>query len=208
MIVSGMGLGLSIIQGLMRHAEGKGVVDMLHWLSTQKEGVEEVLDQMAIKMVEVLVMAQGRIGKVFLIKRGGNRTTEDVVGATVHTYTDSNINSTNFPLFPGLEENCELVAFQGWAVWDHDPSSREVGQELKRRGLVRPDYEDALRFDEMHQNEKGVFVFLHNPWIASGRRPRVLVVKHGEANHDLDLDLFDSTAWDRSYWFVGVRPRK
>ena len=203
-----MGLALSIMQGLMKHAEAKGLTpDDIHWLSSQQDvDVGKVLEEMTEQMAEVVKAARARVGKVFRIVRGGKRTTEQVVGATTHTYINDGITSANFPLIESLEEERELVAFQV-PDYDHDPSSEEILAELKTRGLERPTYEDGLKFDEAHPDEKGVFVFLHMPWQGPDRLLRVLVVSLGEASRGLHLIWF-AGGWDRSCWFVGVRPRK
>src|SRR3989338_985814 len=207
MIVSGMGLGLSILQGLMRRAEARGVTpEMIHWLSTQKSEANAALDIMADKMAEVLIAAQNRNGKVFCIKRGGKHTTEQVVGATTHSLVNENINSKNFPLTERPEEERERVVFQV-LEYDHNPSSEEILKEFKLRGLERPIYEDAFKFDKAHPDEKGVFVFFHEPRLDPGRVPVVLVVVRGGAFRGLGLGWFGGT-WGRSSWFVGVRPRK
>lgn len=151
-------------------------------------------------------MLEGLATKIFRITRGGKRTTEEVVGATTHTFVNEHINSKNFPLTEGADEERELVAFQV-ADWDHNPESSEILEELKKRGLERPTPEDALKFDEAYPDEKGVFVFLHKPWLGPGRRPRVLVVVRVDADRRLDLYWFDDR-WYRYFWFVGVRPRK
>lgn len=208
MLVSGMGLATSIIQGLMKHAPAKGLTpDDIHWLASQQDAeVTPVLEEMTSTMVDVLVKARARIGRVFRVRRGGKRTTEQVIGATAHTYVNEKINSQNFPLTEGPEEERELVAFQVTG-YDHDPSSEEILKEFKTRGLERPTHEDALKFDEAHPDEKGVFVFLHEPWLDFDRGPRALVVRRVEVGRELGLFWFDAP-WVRNFWFVGVRPRK
>ena len=208
LLVSGMGLAMSIMQGLMKYASVKGLTnDDVHWLASQQDvEASAVLEEMTAVMADVLKRARVRIGKMFRIIRGGKRTTEQVIDATTHTYVNESITSAIFPLTEAPEENRELVGFQ-MAKYDHDPSSEEVLKELKKRGLERPTHEDALKFDEAHPYEKGVFVFLHKPWLDPGRRPRVLVVVRGEANRELHLPWFGHS-WPRLCWFVGVRPRK
>lgn len=208
MLVSGMGLATSIIQGLMKHALEKGLTsDDIHWLASQQDSdVTPVLEEMTAVMADVLAKARVRIGRVFRIKRGGKRTTEQVVSATTHTHVNGNINSQNFPLAERREEERELVVFQV-PNYDHDPSSEEILKELKARQLERPIYEDALKFDETHPNEKGVFVFLHEPWLDPDRLPLVLIVLRGGTGRELSLSWFGGT-WARRCWFVGVRPRK
>lgn len=151
-------------------------------------------------------MLEGLAVMVFRIRRGGKRTTEEVVGATTHTYINPHITSADFPLTETAEEERELVAFQV-PEYDHDPSSAEILKELEKRGLERPTYEDALKFDEAHPDAKGFFVFLHEPWLDPDRDPVVVVVNRDEAHRVLTLYWFVSR-WGRFFWFVGVRPRK
>jgi hypothetical protein len=168
--------------------------------------VHIALEEMTAAMADVLAKARARIGRIFRIKRGGKRTTEEVVGATVHTYVNPNVNSQNFSLVKGPEEERELVVFQA-TDYDRCPSSEEILKELQSRGLERPTHEDVLKFDEAYPNEKGVFVFLHMPWLAPVRGPRVLIVSRDEASRKRHLGWF-VYRWGRSDWFVGVRPRK
>ena len=187
MLVSGMGLAASIIQGLMKYSAAKGLShEDIHWLSNQQDAIAgPVLEEMTEKMAEVLKNARAKIGRVFRILRGGKqRTTEEVIGATIHSYVDPNINSRSFPLEKTAEEERELIAFQV-ADWDHDPTSEEILQELKTRDLERLTHEDALKFDEAHLKEKGVFVFLHKPWLAPDRGPDVVVVDRSETDRKL-----------------------
>lgn len=151
-------------------------------------------------------MLEGLSVRIFRITRGGKRTTEGVVGATKHTFVNKCINSANLPLTEGVEEDRELVAFQV-LDWDHDPESPEILEEFKKRGLERPTHEDALKFDEAHPDEKGVFVFLHEPCLNPGRGPFVLVVVRDGTYRRLNLHWF-AYRWRRNFWFVGVRPRK
>ena len=208
MLVSGMGLAMSIVQGLMKYATEKGLSHIdIQWLARQHDpAVCAVLEKMTEKMVGVLEIELAKIGRVFNIIRGGKRTTEEVVRATTHTFVNGNINSANFPLTRAAEEGWELEAFQV-ADWDHDPSSEEILQELKTRKLERPTYEDALKFDEEHTDKKGTFVFLHRPWLGPDGLPDVLVVRRDEADRGLYLNWF-AGRWYRGCWFVGVRPRK
>ncbi len=203
-----MGLALSIMQGFMKHSFAKGVLpDDIHWLGRQQDAdVEKTMEEITAAMAEAFQKAKARIGKIFRIKRGGKRTTEQVIGATTHTFVNAHLNSDNFPLNDGPEDDRELVVFQV-TDYDHDPSTEEVHAEFKTRGLDQPTYEDGLKFDEAYPDEKGVFVFLHKHWLGPGRRPGVLVVHRDEADRVLDLN-WSAYPWDRHDWFVGVRPRK
>jgi len=163
----------------------------------------ERLTEAVRQMLEGLENAGTR---VFRIVRGGKRTTEQVISTTTHTYVNDNINSENFPLAEAPEEERELVAFQ-FLDWNYNPTSEKILSELKRRGLERPTHEDALKFDEAYPDEKGFFVFLHEPWLDPDSYPYVLVVRRDDVNRELDLPWFD-VRWGRHSWFVGVRPRK
>ncbi len=126
-------------------------------------------------------MLEGLSVRIFRITRGGKRTTEEVVGATKHTFVDKYINSANLPLTEVVEEDRELVAFQV-LDWDHDPESPEILKEFKKRGLERPTHEDALKFDEAHPDEKGVFVFLHET--LAEPRPPPACARRGSRRHE------------------------
>jgi len=167
--------------------------------STPVERLTEAVRQMLFCLASATT-------QVFRITRGGKRTTEEGISATTHSFVNEHITSKNFSLTEGPEEERELVALQVLDL-DHDPESSEILAELKKRGLDRPTHEDALKFDEAHPDEKGVFVFLHEPWLGPERNPYVLVVNRDETDRELNLAWFDCR-WNRNCLFVGVRPRK
>ena len=203
-----MGLALTLVQGFVKHATAKGLTaNDIHWLSRQQDAdVDRALGEMGESIADILQKAKARIGKIFRITRGGDRATEQVVGATSHSFVNENINSENFPLTIGPKEERELVAFQ-LLEYDHEPTTEEVLAELKKRGLERSTYEDALKWDESHPDEKGVFVFLHEPWRHPDGYPSVLYAYRDDTIRGLNLGC-SGNAWGRYDWFFGVRPRK
>lgn len=133
-----------------------------------------------------LLTAEGRTPKVYLIMRGGNRTTEEVIGATAHTSVDVHIGSQSFSLCPGPEERQVLIAFQ---IPDltRDPKIDMLIGELARFNLSRPTYEDALKFDEAYPDEEGFFLFPHEPWHDPVGYERVLYVHRRGLSRELNL---------------------
>ena len=104
------------------------------------------------------------------------------------------------------ECDIELVEF------DHDPPSSEyVLAEFKRRGLLEPTEEDALRFGEKYPDLQieAPIVFLHsaNLWLDPFGRRRVLVLFAGGSERRLDCFWFGDR-WPRRYRFAARRPRK
>lgn len=96
--------------------------------------------------------------------------------------------------------------------FDHDPSSDEVLDELKRRGLEEPTEEDALRYGATcpEGKDKRAVVFLHKKNLC--RDPDgdlcVLVFYWNGSQRELDCGWFGDT-WDRRRCrFAGRRPRK
>lgn len=119
-------------------------------------------------------------------------------------YDSSNdwITDERFPIkkHVPLDRTIELFEF------DHDPSEDEVLEELKRRDLERPTYEDALYFGIKHPEEqrKRPIVFLHEP-VRGPHGDLDVLVLHGSAGlRLLDLRWF-GRRWPRRDVFAGVR---
>jgi hypothetical protein len=142
--------------------------------------------------------AQPQLEQTFKIVRGGSRTTEDVVGKMTPTYTIHPDLSELFPLRPTGEEKWELVAFNGCG------SVQEAMNEIQRRGLERPVYEDALKFNERYSKEKGAFIFLHDPRPFHGNKV-VLFVGHGPVNSVVWVRDLNTMTIAKSDWVVGAR---
>ncbi|MDO8470349.1 MAG: hypothetical protein Q7S63_00015 [bacterium] len=144
----------------------------------------------------------GTIASVFSLTLEGSSKTSDLVKQGKYDWSDDLIIDERFPIqeHAPLDRDIELFEF------DHDPSDGEVLEELKRRGLERPTYEDALYFGIKYPEEqrKRPIVFLHEPV----RDPRgglgVLVLGGLAGLRYLRLDWLGDR-WDRDYVFAGVR---
>jgi hypothetical protein len=101
------------------------------------------------------------VSKIFQLEIGGNRTTEEVYVAGNYKMSAGNVNSQNFPMRKGCgHRKIEIINF------GREVTSEEVLVEAKKRGLERPDHEDALFFGEQfpEKQRECPIVFLHKPW--------------------------------------------
>lgn len=133
-------------------------------------------------------MKKIKLGKQYVITVGGSVTTEEALKRP-HGYVNRYINSENFPLRKGPESQRTLEVIKD-SEFDHEPSKEEVIEEATRRGLRRPTYEDALRFDQQYREEQGWYVFLHEPWqMPDGGGPRtILLYRTGSGMNGVSLD--------------------
>lgn len=67
-------------------------------------------------------------------------------------YVDTSLTTAHFPITrKGIEE----VTYE-YVEFDHEPTTQEVLNEIKRRGLERPDYAETMAFLKEHPNERKV----------------------------------------------------
>ena len=120
-----------------------------------------------------------------------------------YDWSDDWITDERFPIerHEPVERMVEVVQL------NHDPTSEEVLEELKRRGLERPTYEDALYFGATYPEEqrKRPLVFFHEPVLDMNDFHDVLVLSAGVVKRSLGLGWFDGL-WNRDNAFAGVRP--
>ena len=205
LIISGMGVGMSILTSLVEKARRRGLSDDdFHNLATP-EG-EPILDQ----FVEVMVRAKNTVARlvtqiiaVFTIKCEGSLKTSELVKAGKYDWSNNLITDELFPLqsHAPVARKIEFIEF-----CDHDPTSEEMISELTRFGLKRPTAEDALQFgiDQPEEQRKRSIVFLHEPVLDPRGSRRVLVLVGSAGERDLGLGWF-SCRWDRRCVFAGVR---
>ena len=112
--------------------------------------------------------------------------------------------------FATAREDVDLEFIDG-TNFDHDPSSDEVLEELKKRGLEEPTGEDALRYGATcpEGKDKRAVVFLHkkNLWRGPGGLS-VLVFEWDGSGRRLDYYLFADAWYRRNYRFAARRLRK
>lgn len=125
-----------------------------------------------------------------LVKQGG------------YDWVNGSITDERFPIqkHASLNRKIELFGF------DHEPTDDEVLQELRRRNLKRPIYEDALYFGIEYPEEqrKHPIVFLHKPVRVPRGGLDVLVLCERAGRRELDLYWFN-LGWPRYCVFAGVR---
>lgn len=197
-LISAAGWIGGFMDSLVRELRARGVSDAeIHALVT--EGGKVPMGKIADGIIEVIRPQQ----PIFrLVGRSTSCTTEELVRAGHYDWVNDYITSRNFPIRSHESDEAEIVLFE----FDHDPTSEEVLAVAEKHGLVRPTYEDALRFGKQHPEEqrKGPIVFLHEPWL-SPHDHRLVVVLDGNASfRSLDLDLFDD-GWRRRYRFAFLR---
>ncbi len=119
-----------------------------------------------------------------------------------YDWSDEWITDERFPMkkHKPVDRTVELIEF------DHDPTSEEVLEELTRRGLERPTYEDAFYFGIQHPEEQRghPVVFLHERVLDPYGLRFVLVLREYAGERLLFLRWFD-VRWFRSCAFAGVR---
>ena len=143
------------------------------------------------------------MGVFTLILDGSQRASELVAQGK---YDVANIWFTD-ERFP-IEKHAPLTRRIEFIELDHDSTSEEALTELKRRGLERPTYEEALAFGAKYpeeQKRRHVIVFLHKPVLGGPNGPRFVLALRGNAcRRYLVLRLYDGR-WSRHYVFAGVR---
>ncbi len=145
---------------------------------------------------------------VFIVKMGGTNNTDEITAALGFPFNDW-ITQKNFPLKPSenpTEDVIEIV----------DPGkdfSEEEGLAfLKEKGLLRPTYEHAIRFDEQFgkattSETKPYVIFLHEAWRGPIRRRRFVYLDRSPEYRVLYL-LFPVSRFSGHCVLAGVRPRK
>lgn len=127
--------------------------------------------------------------RVYRITAGDGRSTEELVTAGKYGYAHSCVTSDNFPVRPSRRHLREIVLVD----FDLEITSEDAIAEAARRGLTRPQYEDALYFGAAYpevQRERPV-VFLHEPWLGFFGRRDVVCLWTNAGRRELGLVGFD-----------------
>lgn len=195
-IVSGARWIASLADGLIKDLRSKGASDEdIHSLVTDSGALS------IGKIGDALMDVIRQVKNVFQLAIGGNRTTEEVVAAGKYDWSSDHVSSQNFPMREGRGHSMiEIIDF------GREVTSEEALAEAKKRGLERPDYEDALFFGEQFpekQRERPV-VFLHEPWLHPDRDLDVFVLRGRSVKRRLSLSWFDAS-WSRACVFAFAR---
>lgn len=201
-LVGGMGVATSLITSLVKEVQKRGGTDEdIHRLVTP-DG-EQTLGTIADLIVEVgKAKPTSRVVATFTTVCEGSWETSELVQQGKYDWANEWITDERFPIqqHAPLDRTIELFEL------DYDPSDDKVLEELRRRGLERPTYEDALYFGIKHPEEqrKHPIVFLHEPVRGPGGLLGVLVLREGAGFRGLDLGWF-GYGWGRDGVFAGVR---
>lgn len=181
-----------------------GILELTRDGDREYEPVSDVLQVIKEKKNFADILLRGMvetISNIFKIICKGSHTTSELIKLGKYYWGNDWITDKRFPLekHASTTRNIELVEF------DHDPTSEEVLEELTRRGLDKPTYEDALCFGIQHPEEqrKHPIVFLHNPVFDPFGNRGVLVLDEHSGLRGLSLRWFDY-GWGRCCVFAGV----
>lgn len=148
-------------------------------------------------------MAAGRVIRVYRVKTGNGRSTEELVAAGRYAYAHSCVTSDNFPARPLGGPRVRVIAL---VEFDREVTSGDVIVEAGRLGLERPVYEDALCFGAEYPEaqREGPVAFLHDPWFGFFGRRDVLSLWENAGRRELGLEGFDDR-WHPRWRFAFVR---
>ncbi len=148
--------------------------------------------------------------RVFSFRVGDGHTASELlhagrynwIGDVVREFTESK----QFRIDPEPKKiELELVEL------DYDPTTTQVLKEFKKRGLVEPTEEDALRFGKKYPDLQHKFpiVFLnaHHPWLVDRGLPRVIVLRRFSGGRGI-VGYWLQSGWFRHYRFAGRRIHK
>ncbi|MBI2039244.1 MAG: hypothetical protein HYT22_03130 [Candidatus Niyogibacteria bacterium] len=198
-IVSGMGVGMSIIQTLVGKAQRRGVPDeVVHSLATP-EG-DALLDQF------VEIMASTRRGandsNLYPITVDYTLSLERMIAAGHYDWKNDDITAKHFPMKGEGSANVEIQLVHFNRVME----SETVIRELDTMGLRPATLEELLAFGAKYPDIQREFpiVALGSVWrYASGFRSVPFLGRSGAQRH-LGLGWFE-VRWDENYRFAAVR---
>jgi len=195
-MISAAGWISSLVDGLYKDLVAKGATpEEIHSLVTNGGALP------IGKIGDVLMDVISQMKNIFQLAISGDRTTKEVIQSGKYDRLNKNVDSQNFPMRPGRGHSTIQIIDFGYEV-----STKEALVEAKKRGLERPDYEDALFFGEQFpdkQRERPI-VFLHEPWLGPSGDLGVLVLYGYSVKRLLNLDWLDND-WYRGYMFAFAR---
>lgn len=198
LLVSGAGWIGGLVDSLVRELRARGVSDAeIHALVTEDGKVP--MRKIADGILEAIRPSHPTFR---LVGRSTSCTTEELVKAGTYDWVNDYITSRNFPIRSHEPDEADVVLLD----FDHDPTSEEALVVAEKQGLVRPTYEDALRFGIQHPEEqrKSPIVFLHEPWLGPHDYRFVVGLRGGASDRRLSLGLFVGR-WGRDFRFAFLR---
>jgi len=166
-IVSGMGVGLSILNSVVEKARKRGLgEEVIHRLATP-EG-----DALLDKFVDLMAEANGNTGNSFKVTVDYDRRLERMIEDGKYDWNNSDINAKNFPIEGKgtAEVDIELVHFN--RVMESD----DVLKELDKMGFRPATLPELLAFGAKYLDKQREF-----PIVALGSAWRCLFGYRGVA---------------------------
>ncbi|MDO8676302.1 MAG: hypothetical protein Q7K16_01475 [Candidatus Azambacteria bacterium] len=199
-VISGMGVGMSIIQSLVGKAQRRGVPDeVIHSLATP-EG-ESMLDQ----FVEIMAGARRATddSNLYPVSVNYGLSLEEMIAAGKYDWRNDDITAKHFPMKGEgvVDIDIQLVHFD--RVMD---SSDEVIRELDKMGLRPIKIEELLAFGAKCPEIQRQFpvVALGSVW-RHAHRYRLVPYLHGSGfGRHLSLHVFERR-WHEPFRFAAVR---
>jgi len=197
-IISGMGVGLSILSSVVEKARKRGLgEEVIHQLATP-EG-----DKLLDKFVDLMAEANGKTANSFKVTVDYDRTIEEMVAAGKYNWSNSDINAKNFPISAKgkVEVNIEPVHFK------RRMRSDEVLRELDKQGLRPATLPELAALGEQHpelQREFHQIVALGsicNVWGGQG----TTCLYGDSSNRQFGLYRDDGSNWHDYCRFAAVR---
>ena len=154
------------------------------------------------EMAALILKASSIPSEGFPIQIGGSQTMDELVAAGNYDGVHSLINQENFPVKrqSPFEVWIELVGL------DRIATSEDAVVEFKKRGLRRPNPEEAVRFGEQYPDAQRhrPIVWPHQPFNHPFDGSRRVFVHFGGTGYR-SLDLYIDSAWGAYCVFAGVR---
>ena len=196
-IVSGMGLGMSILTALMEKAKKRGLSDeAIHRLATP-EG-----DALLDKFVSILAEASGALANLFPIQVNYDLHLEAAIKSGNYGWTNSDITNKNFLTKRTGQHKVEIKLFH----FNKTMTSEEVIQEMDKQGYRPVELPELLAFGAKYPDEQKKYpiVGLGSVWRYWGGYRDVPCLGRRVGGRDLLLDCFGGM-WGESCRFAAVR---
>ena len=196
-IVSGMGIGMSILTALMEKAKKRGLPEeAIHRLATP-EG-----DALLDKFVNMLAEASGAIADIFRVQVNYDLKLEAAIRAGNYDWKNNDINDKNFPSkrSGSAELDIRLVHF------NKNMSSEDVLMELDKMGLRPAELQELLAFGAKYPDEQRKYpiVVLGSVWRSLSGHRLVACLSVGDGKRELNL-FYYGDGWGEDCRFAAVR---
>lgn len=199
-VVSGMGVGVSIIQTLVSCVKKAGGSDEdIHRLATpDAEG-----DGTWQKIAQVIVEAGKKIGQIFTLVVDYGRSVKAGILAGKYDYANDNIAEENFPKAEHEQGKKEQV----FTLYHFDKSTESdlVITQMEKDGKRPATLRELISFGEKYPELQRQFpiIALGSVWLDRLGSRRVPYLGSAGSRRDLDLNWYDGS-WDGRCRFLAV----